>query len=112
MLVHCDVIDGIEYEIHTVPIVGDDWKSTDRGKFYAVCDGYGFKLYSSYADCAACVKYWITEQVSKTPNTTEELVVELSTLLVWEDYEVCNFDTKRAYKLIQNFLKKHYERKD
>lgn len=112
MLVHCDSIDGIEYEIHTVPIVGDDWKSKDRGKFYAVCEGYTFKLFSSYADCAARVKSWIAEQVSNTPNTTEELVGELSNLLVWEGYEECYFDTTRAHKLIQNFLKKHYERKD
>lgn len=33
MLVHCDVFEGIEYEIHIVPVVGDDWLPKDRGKF-------------------------------------------------------------------------------
>lgn len=112
MLVDCDALDGIEYEIHIVPVVGEDWKPKDRGKFYAVCSGYEFKLFSSYKDCEDCIKHWISEEIANTPVTVEGLVADLSGLLVWENYEECYFDTKRATKLIQNFLNKHYERKD
>jgi len=112
MLVHCDVFEGIEYEVHIVPVVGEDWSPKDRGKFYAVCSGYEFKLFSSYEKCADSIKRWISEEVANTPSTVEGLVAALSDLLVWENYEECYFDTIRANKLIQNFLKKHYERKD
>lgn len=112
MLVHCDVFEGIEYEIHIVPVVGDDWLPKDRGKFYAVCSGYEFELFSSYKDCVTCIEHWISEEIANTPITIEGLVTDLSDLLVWENYGECYFDTKRATKLIQNFLNKHYERKD
>ena len=112
MLVNRDALDGIEYEIHIFPIVGEYWESGDRGKFYAICSGYEFKLFSSYKDCTDCIKHWISEETAKTPITVEGLVADLSDLLVWESYEDCSFDTKRATKLIQNFLNKHYERKD
>lgn len=112
MLVHSDRLDGIEYEIHIVPVVGEDWEPKSRGKFYAVCSGYGFKLFSAYNDCVDCIEHWISEEIAKTPITVEGLVADLSDLLVWENYEKCYFNTNRATKLIQNFLNKHYERKD
>ena len=112
MLVNSDVLDGIKYEIHLVPPDSLDWSIKDRGKFYAKCQGYEFKLFNSYDDCTNCVKQWIVEELAKTPTTVEGLVADLSDLLVWESYEDCHFDTKRAMKLVQNFLNKHYERKD
>ena len=112
MLVHCDVFEGIVYEILITPIVGEDWIPKDRGKFYAICSGYEFKLFDSYKDCVDCIEHWISEEIAKTPITVEGLVADLSDLLVWENYEECYFDTNRATKLIQNFLNKHYERKD
>ena len=112
MLVDCDALYAIEYEIHIVPVVGEDWEPEDRGKFYAVCSGYEFKLFRSYADCVKHVTSWVAEEVANTPITVEGLVTDLSDLLVWENYEECYFDTNRATKLIQNFLNKHYERKD
>ena len=112
MLVHCDVLEGIEYEIHLVSPCSLDWSVEDSGKFYARCSGCEFSLFSSYVDCVKYVTSWITEEVANTPSTVEGLVADLSDLLVWENYEECYFDTKRATKLIQNFLNKHYERKD
>lgn len=112
MLVHCDVLDGIGYEIHIVTAVEEGWKPEDMGKFYAICPGYEFKLFNSYENCVACIEHWISEEIANTPSTVEGLVADLSDLLVWENYEECYFDTNRATKLIQNFLNKHYERKD
>ena len=111
MLVYSDVLDGIEYEIHIVPMTDKGWLIEDRGKFYAKCPGYELKLFSTAKDCLAGVQAWIKIELAKTPNTIEDLVVELGGLLVWEGYEDCNLDPKRATKLIQNFLNKHYERK-
>lgn len=111
MRVYCNVLDGIEYEIHIVPMTDEGWRIADRGNFYAKCHGYDLKLFSTAKDCLACVQAWIKNELAKTPNTIEDLVVELGGLLVWEGYEDCNLDSKRATKLIQNFLNKHYERK-
>lgn len=108
MLLHRDLLGGIEYEIHIVPLVGEDWKNKDRGKFYAVCQGMNYMLFPTFKECSDATKVWIDTELSKVSNSVEELTYELSDLLVWEDYEVCHFDTVRAEKIINNFINKHY----
>ena len=108
MRVYCNVLDGIKYEIHIVPMTGEDWPTKDRGNFYAKCSGYDFQLFSTAKECLAGVQSWIENEMAKTPTTIEDLVAELGVLLVWDGYEDCNLDPKRATKLIQNFLNKHY----
>ena len=108
MLLHCNSLGGIEYEIHIVPLVGEAWKNKDRGKFYAVCSGMSFELFPTFKECNDATRAWIDTELGKVANSVEELTYELSALLVWDDYEECHFDTVLAEKIINNFINKHY----
>ena len=91
---------------YTMELTGSDALGWGEHKncFYATCGTLTTDFYKSFEEADNEMKSLIDNFVSNVPQNTDQLVLKLSELLVWTDYEDCELDQAAAKVLIDNYI--------
>lgn len=91
---------GLEYEVE---LTGSDWQQ-HKNHFIATCGALRTDYYKTFEGADNEMMSLIDNFISNVPQDIDQLVSELSELLVWTGYEDCEFDQAAAKALITNYI--------
>ena len=94
---------GLEYVMELTGSNDLDWRE-HKNCFYAICGTLYTDFYKSFEEADNEMKSLIDHLVSNVPQNIDQLVLELSELLVWTGYEDCELDQAAAKVIISNYI--------